>query len=178
MSVHGALLLLSAPAVAPHQPRPCSPTIDAAWAGTMGCGWSEHGRSALLQGQHPKHRDVRDPALLGTVERYFLEIMDIPRLQQRIDCFIFTRQFAPNVARVSSHLLRWCNMHWQATALQPCVAALNLHAQLSCGKGEHVGTASRCGSGLSAPAHKVWRQPGCSREAGCCSVHRRPLGMQ
>ena len=135
---------------APHQPRPCSPTIDAAWAGT-GCGWSEHGRSALLQGQHPKHRDVSDPALLGTVERYFLEIMDIPRLQQRIDCFIFTRQFAPNVARVSSHLLRWCSMHWQATALQLCIAALNLHAQLSCGKGEHVRTASACGSGLWAP---------------------------
>ena len=28
---------------------------------------------------------VSDPQQLGTVERYFLEIMDIPRLQQRID---------------------------------------------------------------------------------------------
>lgn len=52
------------------------------------------------QGEHPKHKGVSDPQQLGTVERYFVEIMDIPRLQQRIDCFIFTRQFAPNINRV------------------------------------------------------------------------------
>lgn len=55
---------------------------------------------AGVQGEHPKHMGVSDPQQLGTVERYFLEIMDIPRLQQRIDCFIFTRQFAPNINRV------------------------------------------------------------------------------
>ena len=95
---------------------PCcgSPIDVAAWTGTV-YYWSKHRQSALLQGQHPKHRDMSDPALLGTVERYFLEIMDIPRLQQRIDCFIFTRQFAPNVARVSSHLLA-CNRHLLAGA--------------------------------------------------------------
>ena len=54
-----------------------------------------------LQGEHPKHKGLSDPQQLGTVERYFVEIMDIPRLQQRIDCFIFTRQFAPNINRVS-----------------------------------------------------------------------------
>lgn len=34
-----------------------------------------------LKGEHPRHRGVSDPALLGTVERYFLEVMDIPRLK-------------------------------------------------------------------------------------------------
>ena len=34
-----------------------------------------------LRGEHPRHRGVSDPALLGTVERYFLEVMDIPRLK-------------------------------------------------------------------------------------------------
>jgi hypothetical protein len=36
-----------------------------------------------LKGEHPRHRGVSDPALLGTVERYFLEVMDIPRLKVR-----------------------------------------------------------------------------------------------
>ena len=64
-------------------------------------------RSAVLndgmgaQGEHPKHRGVSDAGLLGTVERYFAEIMPIPRLQQRIDCFIFTRSFEPAMQRVS-----------------------------------------------------------------------------
>ena len=58
-----------------------------------------------VQGEHPKHKGLSDPQQLGTVERYFVEIMDIPRLQQRIDCFIFTRQFAPNIKRVQPCLL-------------------------------------------------------------------------
>lgn len=53
------------------------------------------------QGEHPKHRGLSDAGLLGTVERYFTEIMPIPRLQQRIDCFIFTRSFEPALQRVS-----------------------------------------------------------------------------
>ena len=53
------------------------------------------------QGEHPKHRGVSDAGLLGTVERYFAEIMPIPRLQQRIDCFIFTRSFEPAMQRVT-----------------------------------------------------------------------------
>jgi hypothetical protein len=44
---------------------------------------------------------VSDPELLGTVERYFLEIKDIPRLQQRIQCLVFTRTFNATLARVS-----------------------------------------------------------------------------
>jgi hypothetical protein len=56
----------------------------------------------LGQGKHPKHKGIKDPDLLGTVERYFLEIMDIPRLQQRIQCLVFTRTFQGSLSRVSS----------------------------------------------------------------------------
>lgn len=63
---------------------------------------------SFMQGEHPKHKGVQDPQQLGTVERYFVEIMDIPRLQQRIDCFIFTRQFAPNIIRVGLHHKSCC----------------------------------------------------------------------
>ncbi len=55
----------------------------------------------LKQGEHPKHRGLSDPALLGTVERYFVEIMAIPRLAQRIHCFMFTRTFASTVQQVT-----------------------------------------------------------------------------
>lgn len=57
-------------------------------------------RLRLLQGKHPKHKGESDPSLLGTVERYFIEIMDIPRLQARIDCFVFLRTFVANADRV------------------------------------------------------------------------------
>eukprot|EP00884_Botryococcus_braunii_P003894 jgi/Botrbrau1/13505/Bobra.0082s0098.1 len=58
-----------------------------------------------LQGKHPKHKGVKDPELLGTVERYFLEIMDINRLQQRIQCLVFTRTFHASLSRVEAQLL-------------------------------------------------------------------------
>ncbi|BDA50905.1 probable formin-like protein 14 at C-terminar half [Coccomyxa sp. Obi] len=58
----------------------------------------------FLQGEHPKHRGVSNPALLGTVERYFVEIMHIPRLTQRIHCFMFTRTFASTVQQVRGNL--------------------------------------------------------------------------
>ncbi|CAL5223204.1 g5679 [Coccomyxa viridis] len=58
----------------------------------------------FLKGEHPKHRGVSEAGLLGTVERYFAEIMPIPRLQQRIDCFIFTRSFEPAMQRVRGQL--------------------------------------------------------------------------
>ena len=53
-----------------------------------------------VQGKHPLHPGSSDPLLLGTVERYFLEVMNIPRLQPRICCFIFTRTFAPALQQV------------------------------------------------------------------------------
>ena len=38
---------------------------------------------------------------LGTVERYFVEVKDIPRLAERIRCFIFSRTHAATHAQVS-----------------------------------------------------------------------------
>lgn len=57
-----------------------------------------------LQGSHPKHRGVSDPDRLGTVERYFLEIKDIPRLAQRIRCLIFSRTYASTAGLCEDHL--------------------------------------------------------------------------
>ena len=54
------------------------------------------------QGQHPLHKGVSDPALLGPVERYFIEIMSIARLQERIQCCLVTRTFAENAHMVSA----------------------------------------------------------------------------
>ncbi|KAL0019924.1 hypothetical protein WJX77_010272 [Trebouxia sp. C0004] len=97
-----------------------------------------------LQGEHPKHKGLSDPQQLGTVERYFLEIMDIPRLQQRIDCFIFTRQFAPNINRVRGQLevLRGACREVQGsqnfTTLLRAILALGNHLN----EGTHKGNAS------------------------------------
>lgn len=49
-----------------------------------------------------------DPKQLAIVERYFVEVMDIPRLQARVECFLFQRQFTSNAQRVSS--LMWQNV--------------------------------------------------------------------
>ncbi len=76
-----------------------------------------------MQGQHPKHRGVSDPALLGTVERYFAEIMHIPRLAQRIHCFMFTRTFASTVQQAL--LLPWL---W----LLSSVNSVSRHMQILC----------------------------------------------
>ncbi|KAK3276971.1 hypothetical protein CYMTET_14994 [Cymbomonas tetramitiformis] len=42
--------------------------------------------------------------VLGKVEQYFLEIMNIPRLEQRINAFIFKAQYAGNLTRVQEEL--------------------------------------------------------------------------
>ncbi len=62
----------------------------------------------LLQGEHPEHKGVMDPKQLAIVERYFVEVMDIPCLQARVECFLFHRQFTSNAQRVSSST--WPNM--------------------------------------------------------------------
>ncbi len=49
-----------------------------------------------------------DPKQLAIVERYFVEVMDIPCLQARVECFLFHRQFISNAQRVSSST--WQNM--------------------------------------------------------------------
>lgn len=56
---------------------------------------------AYLAGAHPRHRGVCDPARLGTVERYFVEIKDVPRLGERIQCLLFSRTYAASRSRVS-----------------------------------------------------------------------------
>ena len=35
------------------------------------------------------------------MERYFAQVMDIPQLQARVECFLFAHQFASNAKRVS-----------------------------------------------------------------------------
>ncbi|DBA79106.1 hypothetical protein WJX77_006729 [Trebouxia sp. C0004] len=57
-----------------------------------------------LQGEHPEHKGVMDPKQLAIVERYFVEVMDIPCLQARVECFLFHRQFVSNAQRVREQL--------------------------------------------------------------------------
>jgi len=59
---------------------------------------------ACVQGRHPKHRGVDDPARLGTCERYFAQVMDIPHLQARLDAVHFTRVFESTSRSVRHHL--------------------------------------------------------------------------
>jgi formin 2 len=44
-----------------------------------------------LAGKHIKYKGLSDPARLGVVERYFAEIRDVPRLNERIACMLFAR---------------------------------------------------------------------------------------
>ena len=44
-----------------------------------------------LSGKHIKYRGLSDPGRLGIVERYFAEIKDVPRLNERITCMLFAR---------------------------------------------------------------------------------------
>lgn len=46
-----------------------------------------------LAGEHPRYKGESDVAKLGNVERYFVEIKDIPRLGERIQCLAFSRMF-------------------------------------------------------------------------------------
>ena len=55
----------------------------------------------VVQGEHPEHKGKSYAHQLAIVERYFATVMDIPNLQARVECFLFTRQFASNAKRVS-----------------------------------------------------------------------------
>ena len=46
-----------------------------------------------LAGRHPKHPKMSDTSRLGTVERYFAEIKDVPRVGQRIASLLFARTY-------------------------------------------------------------------------------------
>lgn len=59
---------------------------------------------SYLAGKHPKYKGMSDPTKLGTVEQYFLEIMDIPRLQQRIEAYVFSKSFGTTKEKVVHHL--------------------------------------------------------------------------
>lgn len=48
---------------------------------------------------HPS-RGMSDVDRLGTVERYFVEVKGIPRLAERIRCFIFSRTYAATRTKV------------------------------------------------------------------------------
>lgn len=58
-----------------------------------------------LRGEHPEHKGKSDPNQLAIVERYFAQVMDIPQLQARVECFLFTHQFASNAKRVREQLM-------------------------------------------------------------------------
>jgi hypothetical protein len=60
---------------------------------------------------------MSDVDRLGTVERYFVEVKDIPRLAERIRCFIFTRTYAATRVKVGGWGdLRWWGLAWTARA--------------------------------------------------------------
>lgn len=48
----------------------------------------------------PALRGMSEVDKLGTVERYFVEVKGIPRLAERIRCFIFSRTYAATRAKV------------------------------------------------------------------------------
>ena len=53
-----------------------------------------------LRGKHIKYRGMSDPRRLGIVERYFAEIRDVPRLEERIKCMLFARTAESTLEKV------------------------------------------------------------------------------
>ena len=53
-----------------------------------------------LRGKHIKYRGISDSRRLGIVERYFAEIRDVPRLEQRIKCMLFARTAESTLEKV------------------------------------------------------------------------------
>jgi hypothetical protein len=52
-----------------------------------------------LQGSHPDHPGLSDPALLGHAERFFLAVpLRVPRMAQRLGAMAFMRSLAPGLA--------------------------------------------------------------------------------
>ena len=99
----------------------------------------------------PPCRGLSEVDRLGTVERYFVEVKDIPRLAERIRCFIFSRTYTATHARVSG----WAELWGAASPVLPC-------RQLLMGaRGPGVGLVLRLGSGTALP------QPSCH---ACCAV--------
>ena len=70
-----------------------------------------------LRGKHIKYRGISDPRRLGIVERYFAEIRDVPRLEDRIKCMLFARTAEStferldqqqNILREACHEMKTC----------------------------------------------------------------------
>ena len=72
--------------------------------------------AAVLQGEHPEHKGKSDPRQLAIVERYFAEIMYVQKLQARVECFLFTRQFDCNARRVSGSCFAVIVITWAVIA--------------------------------------------------------------
>lgn len=77
------------------------------WGGPQGRCDLSHWRPPVSQPRtlppaylHLPTRGLCEVDRLGTVERYFVEVKNIPRLAERIRCFIFTRTYAATRARV------------------------------------------------------------------------------
>ena len=54
----------------------------------------------LPQGQHPEYPGQDSVDALGTVERYFCELVSVPRPEERLSVMIYMRTLAPGVQQV------------------------------------------------------------------------------
>ena len=64
------------------------------------CPDAAHSRSCPLLPRR-RCRGLTEVERLGTVERYFVEVRGIPRLAERIKCFVFSRTYRATHTRVS-----------------------------------------------------------------------------
>eukprot|EP00798_Chlamydomonas_sp_ICE-L_P011720 gene11720-34449_t len=53
-----------------------------------------------IQGLHPDHHGVDDVLLLGDVERHFLEVAQVPDLDERLAALVYMRSFDDSLAHV------------------------------------------------------------------------------
>jgi len=60
--------------------------------------------TAYLGGTHPAHPGLADVDRLGACERYFVEVMDLPRLGPRITCAAFAAGFGATADRAAGQL--------------------------------------------------------------------------
>ena len=103
-----------------------------------------------LAGRHPKYRGISDPNRLGTVERYFSEIKDIPRLEQRISSLVFTRNYQSNRDKCQEQLTL---VHTACQQLSHCEAFLKLlQAVLELGNHLNAGTQRGAAAGFKLDA--------------------------
>ena len=76
-----------------------------------------------LQGKHIKYRGMSDPMRLGIVERYFAEIRDVPRLEERIKCMLFARTAESTLDKVKE---QQTIVHEVCHEMKTCIPFLKL----------------------------------------------------